>query len=266
MSFFRLVPNIVIMAPKDFKELEKMLEFAVTLKKPVVIRYPRGGEGMVNFEKYIAQEEKIFEEAIRGNKEKNEELRVRVGYKSYNQENSETKEKRMNKMEFKDFINKRREDFYTIKYGKAEILKFGKDVTIIAIGKTVSKAMEIAKKLEKEEIQVEVINARFLKPLDKYKILDSINKTRFVVTIEDGTNINGLGTAVKELIVDNKIKGVKIKVYAYPDLFIKHGNVEELEKNFGVDSRSIFKYIKFTIKKERKYVPRDKKRTITSGK
>ena len=44
MAFFRLVPNLVIMAPKDFKELEKMLEFAIKIKRPVVIRYPRGGE------------------------------------------------------------------------------------------------------------------------------------------------------------------------------------------------------------------------------
>ena len=44
MAFFRLVPNLIIMAPKDFKELEDMMEYAVNLKKPVVIRYPRGGE------------------------------------------------------------------------------------------------------------------------------------------------------------------------------------------------------------------------------
>ncbi len=51
MAFFRLVPNLIIMAPKDFKELEDMLEFAVKIEKPVVIRYPRGGEDKdINFE------------------------------------------------------------------------------------------------------------------------------------------------------------------------------------------------------------------------
>ena len=45
MAFFRLIPNLTIMAPKDFKELEDMMEFAVNVGKPVVIRYPRGGEG-----------------------------------------------------------------------------------------------------------------------------------------------------------------------------------------------------------------------------
>ena len=110
MSFFRLIPNLTIMAPKNFKELEEMLEFAVNLNKPVVIRYPRGGE----------DEYKI---------EKQEKLEL----------------------------------------GKAEIVKEGKDLSIIAIGKTVARAMKIAEKIETEDAEksVEVINTRFLKPIDK---------------------------------------------------------------------------------------------------
>ena len=161
MAFFRIVPNLTIMAPKDFKELEDMLEFAVKLNKPVVIRYPRGGEEKTKLEKH-------------------EELKL----------------------------------------GKAEILKEGKDITIVAIGKRVAKAMEMAEKLKQNEIDAEVINARFLKPLDKEKIKTSIEKTKNVITMEDGIEINGLGTAVEELIVE----------YAWPDEFIRHGSVEELEK------------------------------------
>lgn len=53
MAFFRLIPNLTIMAPKDFREFEDMLEFAVKLKKPVVVRYPRGGEDKeISFEKH----------------------------------------------------------------------------------------------------------------------------------------------------------------------------------------------------------------------
>ena len=184
MSFFRLVPNLTIMAPKDFKELEDMLEYAVNLKKPVVIRYPRGGESKEKFEKH----EKIRE-------------------------------------------------------GKAEILKQGKDISIIAIGKTVSRAIEVTKMLEKEKIEAEVINARFLKPLDIETIKKSIEKTKNVITIEDGTIINGLGTAIKELIIDENIENIKIKSYAYPDEFIKHGSVEELEKIYNQDEKSIYEYI-----------------------
>ena len=193
MAFFCLVPNLTIMAPKDFKELENMLEFAVELKKPVVIRYPRGGEDeKIKFEK---QEEPI-------------------------------------------------------KLGRAEVLEEGQDITIIGIGKTVSRAMKIAKDIAKENIQAEVINARFLKPLDKETILKSIQKTENVITIEDGTCINGLGTAVKELIKDSKIENQKIEIrtYAYPDEFIRHGSVEQLEKIYGLDAESIEKELKKDVR------------------
>ena len=173
MAFFRLIPNLTIMAPKDFKELEDMLEFAVNLKKPVVIRYPRGGESVdVKFEKHS-----------------------------------------------------------NIQEGKAEILQNGNDITIIAIGKMVAKAMEMAEKLSMQEGKtIEVINARFLKPLDEKTIKSSIEKTKNVITIEDGTKINGLATAVKELIIDNNLQNIKVTTCAYPDEFIQHGSVEELEK------------------------------------
>ena len=181
MAFFRLVPNLSILAPKDFKELEDMLEFAVNLGKPVVIRYPRGGEDNYRF-------------------------------------NSENQ----------------------IELGKAELLKYGEDITIIAIGKMVARAMKIAEKLQKEDIKATVINSRFLKPLDKEKIKESVIKTKIVVTVEDGTIINGLATAVSEVIAENGIKDKKILNYAYPDKFIQHGSVAELEKIYGLDEEKIY--------------------------
>lgn len=180
MAFFRLVPNLTIMAPKDFKELEDMLEYAVDLGKPVVIRYPRGTEDKEKFMKH----EKIEE-------------------------------------------------------GKAEILKEGKDLSIFVIGKTVAKGIKIAKKLEEKNIDAEVINLRFLKPIDKETIKKSIGKTKKIITIEDGTIINGIGTAIKELIVDNNLENINIKSYAYPDQFIQHGSVEELEKMYHLDEEDI---------------------------
>ena len=195
MAFFRLVPNLVIMAPKDFKELEEMMEFASKIKRPVVIRYPRGGE------------------------------------------NNNIKFQKCEKIDL----------------GKAEILNKGKDVSIIAIGKTVSRAMEVSNMLKKDKIEADVINTRFLKPLDKEKIKKSIEKTKFVITVEDGTIINGLGTAIKELIIDENIKDVKIKSFAYPDEFIKHGKVEELEEIYHQDKNSIYKYIKNNIIKEKEH-------------
>ena len=195
MAFFRLVPNLTIMAPKDFKELEDMLDFAINLGKPVVIRYPRGGEAKEKFSKH----EKI-------------------------------------------------------EYGKAEILKEGKDISIFAIGKTVERAIQVSKMLEKEGFSVEVINTRFLKPFDKETAKKSIEKTKRVITIEDGTIINGLATVIKELIIDEKIKDVEIQTYGYPDKFIKHGQVEELEKLYHQDAEYIYhKAVQILNKKLQKH-------------
>ena len=179
MAFFKVIPNITIMAPKNFKELEDMMELAITLNKPVVIRYPRGGENKIT------------------NKTK--------------------------KLEF----------------GKAEIITTGNDISIIAIGKAVSKAIEISDLLKNDNISSEVINVRFLKPLDTKLIVKSINKTKKVIVLEDGTINGGLCSSIKELIVDNKLD-VKSKYYAYPDKFIKHGSVEEIEEKYKVDSKSIY--------------------------
>ena len=181
MAFFRLVPNLTIMAPKNFKELEDMLELAVSMDSPVVIRYPRGGEEKQPLE-----------------------------------------------------------DVKPLEIGKAEILKSGKDITIVAIGKMVAKAMKVADILSKENIQAEVINARFLKPLDKETIISSLLKTKNLITIEDGTIIGGLASAVDEIIVSRMdLRNVNLKNYAYPDVYIQHGSVEELEKIYGLDIESI---------------------------
>ena len=120
--------------------------------------------------------------------------------------------------------------------------------------KTVSKAYEIGKELQQKGINAEIINARFLKPIDKYTITKSIYKTKFVITIEDGTLIGGLGSSIKELIVDKNIQNVKIKCFGYKDIFVKHGTVEELEKEYGLDKENIINYIKYNFKEEKKNV------------
>ena len=206
MAFFRLVPNLTIMAPSDFKELEDMLEFAINLEKPVVIRYPRGGESKTK----INNHEKIkFGKA--------EIIKID---ESNSIENSDKV------AADKNFKN-------------TEIIE-NKKITIIAIGNQAPKAVAIATKLQEKNVQVEVINARFLKPLDTETIKDSILRTRNVITIEDGTCINGLATAVKELIVDEGLQNVKFKAFAYPDEYIKHGTVPELEEIYGMDASNIF--------------------------
>ena len=194
LAFFNLIPNILIMAPKDFTELEQMLEFAVNINKPVVIRYPRGGEGKEKFKEHP--------DIILGKCEK-----IRVN----SLENNE------------------------------------KYVTIVGIGNMVSRAVEVAKEIEKKNIKSEIINARFMKPLDKETIIESIKKSNLCVTIEDGIITGGLGSSIKQLIVDSNLKNIRIKSFAYPDQFIEHGSTYDLEKKYEMDTIAISKYIEENI-------------------
>ena len=189
LSFFNIIPNLTIMAPKNFKELEDMLEFATKLNKPVVIRYPRGGEG-----------KNVFKENTK------------------------------------------------IEYGKAEILQEGNDISILAIGKMVDRAIDVCNKLKEDNINAEVINIRFLKPLDKETIINSVKKTKNCITIEDNILLGGLASNVKELLLDNKLD-VNIKTFGYPNKFIKHGSVENIEKKYGLDTESIYNYVINNFKK-----------------
>ena len=187
LSFASAIPNLNIMAPKDFKELEEMLEFAINFDGPILIRYPRGGEG-------------------KNKTEKNDKIIL----------------------------------------GKSELIKEGKDISIIAIGKMVDKAIEVANLLKEKEIDAEVINARFLKPLDKKAILKSIEKTKKVVTMEDGILNGGLYTNILDLVNRSNIENVEIIPVGYDDCFITHGSVDELEKEMKTDVKSIINKIKFT--------------------
>ena len=177
LSFLSSIPNIVIMAPKNFEELDKMLEFGINLDKPVFIRYPRGGE---NFS---------FEST---------------------------------------------ED---IELGKAEIVQEGTDLSIIAIGNMLGRAEEVASLLP--EKSVEIINARFLKPLDEESILNSIRKTGNCITIEDNLLKGGLGSAVVEAVNKSDIQDDKIKSFGYDDTFVEHGTVKELEDKYGLSAEKI---------------------------
>ena len=78
-----------------------------------------------------------------------------------------------------------------------------------------------------------------------------VDEIKNVITIEDGTTINGLSTTIKELIVNENLKNIKINTYAYPDKFIQHGTVEELEKIYHQDAESIYKDIMTIVDKKR---------------
>lgn len=125
-----------------------------------------------------------------------------------------------------------------ILYGKSEILCTGSDLTIVALGKTVSTALAVKEILKKKHISVEVINARFLKPFDNETLLTSVKKTHKIVTIEDNVITGGLASTVQNVIVNENDISLKM-FFAYPDEFIKHGTTKEIENEYGLTADKI---------------------------
>ena len=127
----------------------------------------------------------------------------------------------------------------TIELGKAEVLRTGRDVAIVAIGSMAEMALEVAAKLEKRKFQATVVNARFIKPLDEEllsKLSDDIKK---IVTIEEGVLEGGFGSSVLEFIEKSSIKGIKIRRIGLPSRFIEHGKRKELFSKYNLTPDAI---------------------------
>ncbi|GAB7028061.1 1-deoxy-D-xylulose-5-phosphate synthase [Geotalea toluenoxydans] len=126
----------------------------------------------------------------------------------------------------------------TIPLGVAEQLAEGEDITLIAIGSTVYPAMEAAEQLKAKGIKACVINARFVKPLDRNLILSAAGRSGCVVTVEENALQGGFGTAVMELLSDEGV-GIRVKRIGIPDRFIEQGSQAQLRKDLGLDAAGI---------------------------
>jgi len=123
--------------------------------------------------------------------------------------------------------------------GKWEMLSENENASasILACGeRAVTAALEASQLLEKENIKVNVINSRFVKPLDT-KMLKALTQN-LIITVEDNVLSGGFGSHT-HFSSDNK----KIKNFAFPDKFIPHGSVTELMKEFGITGEAIAGYI-----------------------
>jgi 1-deoxy-D-xylulose-5-phosphate synthase len=195
LTYLRLIPGMVIMAPKDENELRNMLYTATQYKRgPIAIRYPRGNA-----------------------------LGVKIG------------------------------EFEKMEIGKGEILKEGKDVAILAIGNMVHNSLNAAELLEKESgINAEVINARFVKPLDRELLYDVFSRFNKILTIEDNTIVGGFGSAVSEFAAQHKFKN-DLLIHGIPDRFIEQAKPEELHEELRLDAKGISHVIREFLAKEKKY-------------
>jgi transketolase len=131
--------------------------------------------------------------------------------------------------------------------GKANVLKKGKDVSILATGLMVFRAMEAAEQLEDIGISAEVINVHTIKPLDEVTILNSINNTKKIITVEEHSIIGGLGSAVSELI-SRADDSYKMKMIGIEDKFGQSGTPDELLNYYGLNSSNIVKCVQNIMK------------------
>jgi 1-deoxy-D-xylulose-5-phosphate synthase len=187
LTYLRLIPGIIIMAPKDESELRDML-YTATIHPigPIAIRYPRG-------------------------------TGVGVPLK---------------------------EGFDALELGKGEVLRSGSTVALLAIGTTVQNTLKAADMVAAEGIDAEVVNMRFVKPLDE-KLLDSIS-ARFtrVITIEENTVRGGFGAGVLEYFAAKGCTGIHVHVHGIPDEFIQQGTPAELYAQLRLDAQGIASVIR----------------------
>jgi len=132
-------------------------------------------------------------------------------------------------------------ELHQLPIGKAEIIKQGQDVAIIAIGSTVMPSLEAAEHLALEGIDAKVINARFVKPLDRELILDVANHTKKMLIVEENILSGGFGAAVLELLEKTEASDVKVKRLGIPDEFVTHGKQDFLRSLYHLDAPGIAK-------------------------
>lgn len=123
--------------------------------------------------------------------------------------------------------------------GAGEILRKGNDVALLAVGSMVNTALQAAELLEKEGILAEVVNMKFVKPLDKKLLADIVNRFPKIVTIEESSIVGGFGSAVLEELSGLPHSNFAIKIHGLPDGFVTQGTPAELHQLTKLDSHGI---------------------------
>ena len=125
-----------------------------------------------------------------------------------------------------------------IEMGRAEILREGGDVALVALGAGVKIALDAADTLADQGVHATVLNARFCKPLDAEMILAAARRCGSVVTVEDGVTHGGFGSAVLELLAAHAVL-VPVSLVGLPDHFIEHGPIPTLRAGAGLTADEV---------------------------
>lgn len=132
-----------------------------------------------------------------------------------------------------------KQNFEAMPIGTAEIVQQGKDIAILAIGTPVSQCIEASALLEKIGISAEVVNMRFVKPLDRAMLNDLSRRFTKIVTVEENSVVGGFGSAVLEEFSAMGRSDIKVKVHGLIDGYVTQGTPAELQKLTQLDAEGI---------------------------
>lgn len=192
IAYLRCIPNMVLMAPKDEAELQRMLITGINHEGPIAMRYPRGnGQGVPLLE----------------------------------------------------------EGWEPLPIGKAELLRQGDDVLIVAYGAMVHPAVQVADLLSEHGVRAAVVNARFAKPINTELIAPLAQQIGQVVTLEEGCTMGGFGSALTEALMDQQIVVPVLRI-GVPDILVEHAEPNESKADLGLSNPQIADQILKVLKKQ----------------
>ncbi|MFQ5699059.1 MAG: 1-deoxy-D-xylulose-5-phosphate synthase [Myxococcota bacterium] len=180
LGYLRMIPNLVVAAPRNEPELQRLLGTAVDSGRPFALRFPRGPATGKALE------------------ERPEPLEI----------------------------------------GSAQVLRAGSDVALVGLGKTLDTIERAAATLASEGISAQVIDARFVKPLDRETLGAAARHCGHVVTVEDHAALGGLGSAVLELLA-SEAPHAQVRIHGLPDHFVEHGQVDAQWRDAQIDAESV---------------------------
>lgn len=141
---------------------------------------------------------------------------------------------------------------YKLLDNKMEQLKAGKDLTLLAIGSMVYPTLEAADLLAADGLEVGVVNARYIKPLDAKGLIGLVKNNGSIITVEENALLGGFGSSVLELLSQNDLSHCLLDRIGIPDQFIEHGDRSNLLNICGLTANKIAEQVKYQIQKKRK--------------
>ncbi len=134
-----------------------------------------------------------------------------------------------------------------VKLGKVEIINNSGKIVIISIGHIFEEVYNVYTSFLKDNVEITLINLRFIKPLDEKYLLSFLENKLLIITVEEGAIMGGAGEMINSILNKHNIN-IPCKNIGIEDKFYEHGNVSDLRKDAGIDSSSIYKKIKKYIK------------------